>query len=72
MVARLTRRQAVEYIRKKTGCPFSDNHFDNLCAPSRGQGPRVDAKFNGRDLYIIPDLDRWIEERMQLTAPEAA
>jgi hypothetical protein len=68
----LTRAKAVEYIRVKTGVDVSPRYFNNLCAPSCGRGPRVDAKFQGRDLYITPDLDRWIEEQMEFTAPEAA
>ena len=67
-----TRADAVRYITEKTGCPLSLRYFNNLCAPSCGQGPRVDAKFHGRDLYTEADLDAWIAERMEFTAPEAA
>jgi hypothetical protein len=66
-VKRLTRRQAHEYLNEN-GWPISFSHFDWLCTPSIGKGPRVAGRFGSRVLYTPEDLDAWAQARFKLEA----
>jgi hypothetical protein len=61
---RLTRHQACEYLNGK-GWPISLGHFNWLCTPCVGKGPRVAGRFGSRVLYTPEDLDAWALARFK-------
>jgi hypothetical protein len=70
-MSRLTRVQAVHFLNEH-GFPISQKYFEKLCVPSGGQGPRIDAWFGGRALYLSEDLLAWAMTRSKPGDPAAA
>jgi hypothetical protein len=68
--SRITRQQAPEFLTA-IGFPISKRYFEKLCVPSGGQGPRVDAWFGARALYLESDLRAWAESRCRPGDPPA-
>jgi hypothetical protein len=66
--ARLTRQQAVEFLNSH-GFPIKPRYFEKLCVPSGGVGPRIDAWFGNRALYLPDDLMAWAQGRCRPGAP---
>jgi len=60
--ARLTRQQAARFLTE-SGFPISQRYLEKLSVPSTGQGPRVDAWFGARALYLPTDLISWAQSR---------
>jgi hypothetical protein len=55
----LTRRQAWEHVSKVLGVPASWRYFDVLC--TTGRGPVVARRYGKRCLYLLADIDAWVE-----------
>ena len=68
---RLTRAQAAQFLAER-GFPISRRYFCKLCLPGNGQGPRVDAWFNSKALYLPADVLEWAEARCRPSDKQAA
>jgi hypothetical protein len=55
----LTRKQAWEHIVKDLGVPASWRYFYVPC--TAGKGPVVARRYGRRCLYLLADIDAWVE-----------
>jgi hypothetical protein len=60
--ARLTRRQAAQYLAAN-GYPITERYFEKLCVPGSDLGPKIDCWFGNRALYLPADLISWAQAR---------
>jgi hypothetical protein len=62
------RREAAEYLTKKSGVLFTDTGLS--ARATAGTGPRYSI-INGRAVYTQDALDEWLNEQLAAAAPSA-
>jgi len=60
----LTRREAVVFLNRH-GFPISLSTIAKMSMPSRGEGPRAEGRWGGRDLYRPDRLLLWARARLR-------
>lgn len=60
----LTRPESADYLTNERGIPFSKTTLQKYA--TTGGGPKYQV-FGNRALYLIPDLDEWVDGK--LSAP---
>jgi hypothetical protein len=61
-----TRDELVEIIKKETvGLSFTRGSMNQLCAPSRGEGPPVEGYIGRRPFYSVKKGLAWAQNRLR-------
>lgn len=60
----MTRRELVGFLNEH-GYPISISTITKLCMPSRGEGPKAEGRWGGRDLYRPDRALAWAHARFK-------
>jgi hypothetical protein len=61
----VTRDKLLEIIKDETGLCFTPGTMDQLCAPSRGEGPPIEGYLGKRPIYSRNKGIAWARARLR-------